>query len=77
MKRYRDPLSIDVGHDGKVILGDAELERIERAFVPSAGGVENSTTCNGTNASCQNTGQCGDSDNTSSCQNTHCGTHEK
>ena len=78
MKRYLDALAIGLNQDGKVILGDHELERIEQSFVPSGGGTTNSGTCDGTNNVCTNSGDCTGSTNQTQCMNTmNCVTRPK
>jgi len=67
--KHMNLMGIRVDESGRVELSDDTLLQIEQSFIPTAAGTDNTTTCNGTNASCNNTGDCSLAKNTTRCSN--------
>jgi len=73
MRMQVDPTKISVNPLGEVVIDDeAVLMQVGAAAEPLA---TNSSSCNGINTVCNNTGDCSTSSNESACSNaSHCST---
>lgn len=65
------PDKITVTPTGEVVISSPEVldrvQAISKSFINAS--LTNGTTCNGSNLSCDNTGDCSQSSNTGSCNN--------